>query len=115
MAIDIDGNDQLKLLNEIFLNPSVAEHLQAAPESWLWSLLNSMLAAVPAVQLYKIPQAILFCVTFLFSVLNPGYIENYYRTSEFYSTPSHELKTNYDFIIGSYIHTNIYSNCISSI
>lgn len=103
-------SDLFELANRILKDDTVAEYLRSSPEHWIWGLFNAVLAAVPSVDQHRIPQAILICVTFLFSVLNPGYLEEHFRGPEFYSTPLEELRAEYDFVIGSFCQSRYSEN-----
>ncbi|XP_003738960.1 uncharacterized protein LOC100900525 [Galendromus occidentalis] len=93
------ATEGLKVLQEIFRNPQVVDHLANAPEAWLWSLLNSVVSAVPFPKLQLVPPTIVTIVTALFAILNPGYIEEHFKGPEFYATPRSHLRAQYDYVI----------------
>ena len=94
------ATERLQVLREIFGTPEVSQHFADAPEPWIWSLLNSIVSAIPVPNIQLVPSTIVTVVTALFAVLNPGYLENHYKAPEFYATPRSDIRAQYDYVVG---------------
>lgn len=94
------ASEGLQVLREVFSSPQVVQHFTNAPEAWIWSLLNSIVSAVPFPKLQLVPPTIVTVVTALFAILNPGYLENHFKGPEFYATPRANIRAQYDYVIG---------------